>query len=173
MGGDAIVVRILSCGCAAGEDNWSLIRSLCFCSTLLLADSAEARARDRLHESEKKDSGIGDGTLESGHSMFLASFFRLLTFFLLLPSLSTCFFPRSSFVLCLPISARAFISRAFSPVVALLAHGRALKNQFNFSERASQTFNNPMRDREVVSVGDSAVRRRVFIHVGPLYMGVA
>jgi len=26
---------------------------------------------------------------------------------------------------------------------------RALKNQFNFSERASQTFNNPMRDREV------------------------
>lgn len=26
---------------------------------------------------------------------------------------------------------------------------RALKNQFNFSERASQTFNNPLRDREV------------------------
>jgi hypothetical protein len=27
--------------------------------------------------------------------------------------------------------------------------GRVLKNQFNFSDRASQTFNNPMRDREV------------------------
>lgn len=26
---------------------------------------------------------------------------------------------------------------------------RALKNQFNFSERASQTFNNPLRDREI------------------------
>lgn len=30
-------------------------------------------------------------------------------------------------------------------------NGRVLKNQFNFSERASQTFNNPMRDRGVAT----------------------
>lgn len=29
--------------------------------------------------------------------------------------------------------------------------GRALKNQFNYSDRASQTFNNPKRDREVAT----------------------
>jgi PKD repeat protein len=34
---------------------------------------------------------------------------------------------------------------------AALLGGRVLRNQFNFSERATQTFNNPMRDRKVAT----------------------
>lgn len=34
---------------------------------------------------------------------------------------------------------------------AVAAAGRPLRNQFNLSERATQTFNNPMRDRKVVT----------------------
>lgn len=34
---------------------------------------------------------------------------------------------------------------------AVLRTGKLLRNQFNFSERATQTFNNPRRDRKVAT----------------------